>query len=184
MSNNENMTILSNLDSINLDIDLADEEFETATKDMSFNKTPGTDGLPFECFIVFWQRIITIFIASIKFGLHTGKLSTTQREGLISLLPKKDKDTLFIKNWRPLSLLNVDYKILAKCLANRIKKKIDTLINTDQTGFIKGRFIGENINKLLSIIEYCDSHEIEAMIINIDFQKAFDSIEWPHLDRT
>ena len=97
MSNNENMTILSNLDSINLDIDLANEEFETATKDMSFNKTPGTDGLPIEWYIVFWLKIKNIFIASIKFGLHTGKLSTTQREGLISLLRKKIKTPFLLK---------------------------------------------------------------------------------------
>ena len=138
MSNNENMLILSASDSILLDNELTDEEFEISTKNMKFGKTPGTDGLPIEWYIVFWLKIKTILISSIRYGLRTGTLSNTQREGIISLLPKKDKDTLFIKNWRPLSLLNVDYKILAKCLANRIKNHIDNLINTDQTGFIKG----------------------------------------------
>ena len=99
-------------------------------------------------------------------------------------MPKKDKDTLFLKNWRPITLLNVDYKILAKCIANRFKKHIHYLVHTDQTGFMKGRFIGENINKILSIIEHCEKNDIEAMIINIDFEKAYDSIEWSHLDRT
>ena len=81
-------------------------------------------------------------------------------------------------------MLNVDYKILAKCIANRFKKHIHYLVHTEQTGFMKGRFIDENINKILSIIEHCEKNNIEAMIINIDFEKAYDSIEWSHLDRT
>ena len=184
MSNNENMSILSQNEMLLLENDLTIEELDTSKTDTNKNKTPGTDGLPIEFYEVFWLKLREILLSSLNYGLRSGTLSFTQREGIITLLPKKDKDTLYIKNWRPLSLLNVDYKLLAKCLANRIKKHIDLLINSDQTGFIKGRFIGENINKILSIIEYCDTHEIEAMIVNIDFEKAYDSIEWDHLDRT
>ena len=184
MSNNQDINVLSDMISAFLDCEISDEEFEQILKEMKKNSSPGSDGLPIEFYIVFWLKIKSVFIASIKMGLQKGCLSVTQREGLITLLPKKDKDTLFIKNWRPLSLLNVDYKILAKCLANRIKKHIDFLIHHDQTGFIKGRFIGENINKILSIMEHCDTFQVEAMIVNIDFEKAFDSIEWSHLDRT
>ena len=81
-------------------------------------------------------------------------------------------------------MLNVDYKILAKCLANRIEKYISKLIHSDQTGFLKNRFIGENLNKLLSIMEYCDKNDIQGIIVNIDFEKAFDSIEWAQIHRT
>ena len=184
MANNDNMNILSQIDSSILDNDLETEEFEDSIKDMDDGKTPGSDGLPIEVYKVFWLKLKNIYIAAIKYGLQNGTLSFSQREGLICLLPKKDKDTLFLKNWRPVSLLNVDYKILAKTLANRIKKHIDSLINYDQTGFIKGRFIGENVNKMLSIIQHCETHEIEAMIVNVDFEKAFDSVEWEHLERT
>ena len=117
-------------------------------------------------------------------GLVKGEFSNSQREGIISLFSKRTKTLFFEKNWRPLSLLNIDYKILAKCFANTIKKHIDNIVHTDQTGFIKGRFIRVNINKILSIMEHCESNNIEAMIVNIDFVKAFDSIEWSHLNRT
>ena len=57
-------------------------------------------------------------------------------------------------------------------------------MHTDQTGFFKGRFIGENINKALNIIEYCEKNETDGMIVNIDFEKAFDSIEWNYIKKT
>ena len=75
MSNNENMFILSASDSILLDNELTDEEFEISTKNMKFGKTPGTDGLPIEWYIVFWLKIKTILISSIRYGLRTGTLS-------------------------------------------------------------------------------------------------------------
>ena len=68
----------------------------------------------------------------------------TQRCGIIKLIPKKDAELYLIKNWHPITLLNCDYKIAAKALANRLKKLLLKLVNSDQTGFMKGRFIGEN----------------------------------------
>ena len=68
----------------------------------------------------------------------------TQRRGIIKLIPKKDAETFLIKNWRSISLLNCDCKVATKALANRLKKVLPKLVNSDQTGFMKGRFIGEN----------------------------------------
>ncbi len=70
-------------------------------------------------------------------------MSITQRHGKITLLPKKDKYILELKNWRPISLLNQDYKLAVKCIASRITSYLSNLIHNDQTGFIKGRYIGE-----------------------------------------
>ena len=72
---------------------------------------------------------------------------------MISLLPKKNKDTLLLNNWRPISLLNLDYKIAIKCIAKRLEKVLPTLINSDQTGNIKNRSIGENIRLISDVIE-------------------------------
>ena len=71
-------------------------------------------------------------------------LSQNQKLGILNLVPKQDKDLRYLKNWRPVSLLNTDYKILAKALANRLHKVIAQLINNDQVGYIKNRYIGEN----------------------------------------
>ena len=86
--------------------------------------------------------------------IKKGTLSITQRRGLISLLPKKHKVLHHLRNWRPISLLNCDYKIAAKVIASRINTVLPTIINFDQTGFLKGRSIGENIRLIDSIINF------------------------------
>ena len=83
-----------------------------------------------------------------------GYLSISQRRGLITLLPKKNKPRQYLKNSRPITLLNCDYKIAAKSITTRLRKVLPHLINNDQTSFLKGRFIGENIRLMNSVIDY------------------------------
>ena len=71
--------------------------------------------------------------------------AVSQRRGVISLIPKNDRDLSELTGWRPITLLNVDYKILAKCIAKRIEPFLPKLIHSDQTGFMKNRFIGQNV---------------------------------------
>ena len=115
------------------------------------SRAPGTDGLPAEFYKVFWNDISDLFLNSINYAYRSGQLSVTQRRGIIKLIPKKDAEPNLIKNWRPISLLNCDYKIAAKAIANRFKQVIPNIINYDQTGFLKGRFIGENI-RLIDVL--------------------------------
>ena len=82
-----------------------------------------------------------LLVNSLSYAYASGKLSITQRRGVTKLIPKKDTELYYVKNWRPISLLNCDYKIAAKVTANRIKQVLANLISNDQTGFIKGRFI-------------------------------------------
>ena len=165
-------------DSLQADIDL--DEIEKAMKMMQLNKSPGEDGLPIEFYKCFWNEIKTYLFSSYKYSIENGSLSITQKRGVISLLPKKN-DLLLLKNWRPLTLLNVDYKILAKLIATRIKGALMHLINKDQTGFLEKRFIGQNIASLIEIIEYCDENDLAAVLLSIDFEKAFDKLDWDFL---
>ena len=87
---------------------------------MECNKTPGS-GLPAEFYKVFWNDIADFFLKSINQAYHAGQLPVIQRRGIIKLIPKKDAEPYLIKNWRPISLLNCDYKIAAKAIANRFK---------------------------------------------------------------
>ena len=83
-----------------------------------------------------------------------------------------------LKNWRPITFLNTDYKIAAKAIANRVKSVLPRLINYNQTGFMKGSFIGENIRLIDCIIQYAKEKNIPGLLVFIDFEKAFDSLEW------
>jgi len=111
-------------------------------------------------------------------------LSISQRRGIISLIPKKSKDKTIRENLRPISLLNVDYKILTKVIAKRIEKVLPTLINPDQTGYVKGRYIGENVRLIYHLMHYTDNLNQNGIAIFLDFKKAFDSIEWNYLLET
>ena len=100
---------------------------------------------------------------------------------MLSLIPKNGKDTRYLKSWRPVSLLATDYKILAKTLATRLQKVISNLINPDQVGYIKGRHIGQNIRSIEDILLLSKKHNISGLLVLIDFEKAFDTVEWDFL---
>ena len=111
-------------------------------------------------------------------------MSDSQRRGLLSLIPKAGKDLRYLKSWRPVSLLAVDYKILAKALATKLQQVISTLVNADQVGYIKGRYIGENIRIIDDIISFSSLNKLPGVLMLVDFEKAFDTIEWPFLIET
>ena len=156
---------------------LTEQECAAALKEMKNQKSPGSDGLTTEFYKIFWNNIKQFYISSINFSYQNGKLTELQTQSIISLIPKSDKDTSLLENWRPISLLNVDYKIATKVIANRVKKILYKIINCSQTGFLKGRYIGENIRLLFEIIEHAEEQEIPGVIFFSDFEKAFDSID-------
>lgn len=82
---------------------------------------------------------------------------------------------------RPISLLNVDYKILTKVIAKRLEKVPPKIINPDQTGYVKGRYIGENVRLIQDIMFYTKRTNVPGIAIFLDFRKAFDSIGWEYL---
>ena len=83
-----------------------------------------------------------------------------------------------LSNWLPVTLLNIDFKILAKTIAKRIEPVLPKLIHPDQTGFIKGRFIGQKVRLLNDLMQYTDDQKIPEILMFTDFEKAFDTIEW------
>ena len=93
------------------------------------------------------------------------------------MIEKTDRDKRFIKNWRPFSLLNVDYKILSKALATRSKDIFLKIISPEQSAYVKNRFIGENRRLISDIIEVADLFSIEGYIVTIGIEKAFDSLD-------
>ena len=96
---------------------LTEKECLEVLKDMDPEKTPGTDGLAAEFYKTFWSELVSSLISALNFSYDQRTLSVSQRRGIIKLIPKKDADPHFIKNWRPLTLLNCDYKIATEAIA-------------------------------------------------------------------
>jgi len=101
---------------------------------MEPDKSPGTDGLPFELYQIFWSEVSKPLIEALNYGFEIGQLSVSQKRGIIKLIPKKSEELYYVKNWRPLSLLNCDYEIATKAVANRLKTHLHKLVTNDQTG--------------------------------------------------
>ena len=110
--------------------------------------------MPSEFYQMSWNEVSKPLLEPLNYGFEIGQLSISQKRGIIKLIPKKSEELYYIKNWRLLTLLNCDYKTATKVIANRLKTHLHKLINNDQTGFLKGRFIGENIRLIDSVINY------------------------------
>ena len=153
------------------------EELTKALKSFENNKTPGCDGLTKEFYMTFWHDLAPVLLETLNYCTQRQLMTNSQRRGVITLI-HKDKDRTNIANYRPISLLNIDYKLLSKVLATRIKGVINKIVHSDQTGFLEDRFIGEGIRKVQDIIQQIERNEEEGYVLQLDFQKAFDSIEW------
>jgi len=108
-------------------------------------------------------------IASFNHAVHLGTLSISQRQGITSLISKKDKDTSLLENLRPISLLNIDYKILTNIIAKRLDKLLLKLINPDQTGYLKGHYIYENVRLIQGVLFNTKHTNIAGNAIFLDF---------------
>ena len=110
---------------------------------MQNDKSPGNDSLTKEFYKTFWDELKEIFVNFVIEGKEIGHLSTSQRQAIVKLIEKNDKDKRFIKNWRPISLLNVDSKIISKALSQKLKEVLPDLISSQQTVYVKNRHIGK-----------------------------------------
>ena len=162
---------------------ITQREALNALNDFAADKTPGTDGLPVEFLRYFWPELQNSIFSSFNHAFQNGSLSISQRRGMISLISKKNKDKTILENLRPISLLNVDYKILTKVLSKRLEKVLPKLINPDQTGYVKGRYIGENIRLIQDLMFYTEKENLPGIAVFLDFRKAFDTIEWHYLEK-
>ena len=146
--------------------------------------SPGSSGFTGSFFKLFWRNLKWFIIHALNFAYETGNLSLSQKLGVIILLPKPNKDKSLLSNWRPISLLNQVYKILSGILAERLKPTLPDIVNPDQKGFVKGRFIGECIRTTYDIIEYAKKNNKVGLLLAIDFEKAFDSISHSFIIKT
>ena len=108
-------------------------------------------------------------------AIEKGELSVSQKRGIITLL-HKGNDRKQLNNWRPITLLNTDYKIFSKIIATRLKPLMSSIIHHSQKGFIKGRNISEVIRYIDDTINLANQSHQSGLIASVDFSKAFDSV--------
>ena len=150
---------------------------------MAKRKAPGSDGLPMEFYVKFWDVLGEDLVCVLNSCYREGFLSFSQRSGVISLSFKKG-DRLDIRNWRPISLLNVDYKLASRVIAGRLLKVIHLVVEKDQTCGVPGRFIGENVAFLRDVVDYATMSGAPVAVLSLDQEKAFDRVEWSFMRQT
>ena len=153
-------------------------KFWNALSVMQNNKTPGNDGLTKEFYVCFFNELGKLLVETLDFPYEKGELSTSQNQAVITLIQKKDKDSMFIKNWRPISLINVDVKVASKALTERMKKVVHSILfHCDQTAYVKGRYSGESVRLIDDLLTYADLGNLDGIMFAADIEKAFDSVE-------
>ena len=152
------------------------KETTKAVMRMHNNKTPGPDSLPKEFYIHFWSVLKDHMTDVFNKNFDFGTMTESQQEAILRLLYKKEEKKL-LKNWRPISLLNVDYKIAAPVIAERLRRVLPELIHEDQTCGIPNRSIYENIFRLRDMINHTKRNNTNMILVGLDQEKAFDRVD-------
>lgn len=166
------------------DQDIRIGEIKEAISELKGNKSPGSDGLPSDFFKSFVNELAPILLDLYREIEKEETVPRSMSMGIITLVFKQKGSKECLENYRPISILNTDYKILTKILANRIKEVLGTIIESTQTYSIPGREINDTVNTIRDVIEWVKGKEQGGIILNLDFNKAFDRVEHEYLFRT
>ena len=156
---------------------VVESELLYALKQMKNGSAPGCDGITVEFLKMFWTRISQLLTLSFNSVFENGNLSSSQRKAVITLIHKgKDLARDNLKNWRPISLTNSDYKLLAKCLALRLGDVINDVVSGDQVGYIKGRRVSMLLRLIDDVTDQLNVRQKPGLLFTIDYCQGFDRI--------
>ncbi|GBG81321.1 hypothetical protein CBR_g31996 [Chara braunii] len=154
-----------------LDRPVTEEELGATLRCMARGKAPGDDGLPVEFFESCGEALKADLVEMYNAIQAGGRLGKSMTRGIISLLFKKGERNE-VRNWRPISLLNVVYKILAKTLANRLANYLPCIVHRDQGAFVLGRSIFENVVIAIEALKLIEKEESNTAVLLLDLEKA------------
>ncbi|GJW71646.1 RNA-directed DNA polymerase, eukaryota [Tanacetum coccineum] len=162
---------------MDLERNVSKKEIKRAVWDCGFDKSPGPDGFTFGFYRRYWDTIENDVVDAISNFFNVGMFPKGGNASFIALIPKM-QDVRVVKDFRPISLIGSVYKIIAKILANRLVGVLGDLIHEVQSAFIANRQILDGPFILDKLIHWCRSKNKQAMIFKVDFEKAYDSVEW------
>lgn len=152
-------------------------EVTDAIKGLQLNKSPGVDGIIAEFYKIYERLLAPILLEVYHYMEEKDCVSESMVTGMITILYKNKGSKVKLENYRPISLLNVDYKILAKILANRMKRVLHDIIAPTQNYSVPGRDIADTINTIRDVIHKMNGDKIGGIVLSIDLNKAFDRVE-------
>ena len=169
----DKLSVVPNTSRNMLDSDITVEELYCTLKSCQ-DSAPGPDGIPYSLIKLTWKHFGGLLLDSWKQAKETGQLTISHEQSYLRLLPKEGKDSRVLKNWRPITLSNCDFKIITKTLSQRLSKAVSGIISSNQTAYIKDRQISDNLHIMLHTTE---NTNVESMLVSLDAEKAFDSLE-------
>ena len=156
-------------------------EIDRAISRLKTNKVPGGDGLPAEWYKIFRNSLTPILLKCFNHVLKGGETPASWKQAIISVIPKAGKEKTECSSYRPISVLNIDYRLFTSIIAIRLENIIPDLIELDQTGFIKNRHTQDNVRRALHLIDNVCKSKSKFLAISLDAEKAFDSVRWEFL---
>ncbi|KAK2561828.1 Transposon TX1 uncharacterized 149 kDa protein [Acropora cervicornis] len=153
------------------------QELSDAVKTLNLAKSPGSDGFSVEFYLHFWEILGPLLLRVANQCFRDGNLCDSMKGSVTRLIYKKRGDIKNLKNWRPISLLNLDYKIISKVLTSRLAKVLESIVNPDQTCSVPGRSIFSNVTLLRDITDYIQETDECAILVSLDQEKAFDRVD-------
>nr|GEV09344.1 RNA-directed DNA polymerase, eukaryota, reverse transcriptase zinc-binding domain protein [Tanacetum cinerariifolium] len=157
------------------------DEIKKAVWVCGIDKSPGPNGFTFGFYKRFWSLIDRDVVAAVKHFFQMGRIPKRCNSSFIALLPKIP-DAKMVKDFRPISLIGILYKIIAKILANRLVVVLGDIVNEVQSAFVVNRQILDGLFILNEVFQWCKSKKKHSFIFKVDFEKAYDSVRWDYID--
>ena len=159
---------------------IEEDELRKTLEKLPTGKSPGPDRIPNKFYRVLSATIAPILTKTLNEGAAAGALHPTATEGIISVLYKK-KDRKDPRNYRPITLLNGDYKVFTRILTQRMNVAVLQFVSPQQNGFVPGGFLPENLMLLKLVQAWVEDEDEEAFLVYLDMEKAFDRCSWQYL---